>query len=133
MASNCASVRANAIPSSLILCTVVVFGIFLPEAGVNSGPWHIWQLPTYSATPSSAGTVVVVVAGTVVVTIVVGSTVVVVVVGSTVVFVVVVVNAPGSGFGSPTFQLRLETSKLTNPVGLTLMTPRSVYAVPVTV
>jgi len=100
-----------------------------------------WQEPHVGATVVVAGTVVgTVVAGTVVETVVgdvVGTVVgAVVVVAGTVVKIVVgcivvvgctvVVNAPGSGFGLPTFQLRLETSKLTNPVGLTEKIPISV-------
>jgi hypothetical protein len=67
-----------------------------------------------------------------VVVVVVGCTVVVpvvvVVVGCT-----VVVGELGSGLGSPTFQLRLETEKLTKPAGATGKLPSSVYVVPATV
>src|SRR5512140_1697777 len=78
-----------------------------------------------------AGTVVV--GGTVVVPVVVVDVAGVVV--GTVVGVVVgaVVGAPGFGFGSPTFQLRLETGKLTNPLDATVKLPRSSYVEPVTV
>ena len=77
------------------------------------------------------GTVVrIVVVGTVVVAVVVA--VVVVDVAGVVVGTVVVV-APGFGFGSPTFQLRLETGKLTNPADVTVKLPRREYVVPVTV
>jgi len=80
-----------------------------------------------------AGTVVVV-AGTVVETVVgtVAGTVVVVgpivVVGAT-----VVVGELGSGLGSQTFQLRLETWKLIKPAFVTVGLSSSVYVVPVTV
>jgi hypothetical protein len=79
-----------------------------------------------------------VVAGMVVATVVAGMVVAMVVatvVAGMVVAMVVaaVVGALGSGFGSPTFQLRLETGKLTNPAVVTVTLPRSVYVVPVTV
>lgn len=63
----------------------------------------------------------------------------VVVVDCTVVVPVVVVvrtvvgGKLGSGLGLQTFQLRLETGKLTNPAVATVKLPRSVYVVPVTV
>jgi hypothetical protein len=105
--------------------SVLTWNVCWPVVG--GIPWQVLH--------TVGGTVVAtVVAGTVVATVVaavvaaVVAVVVAVVVGCT-----VVVGALGSGFGSPTFQLRLETGKLTNPAVVTVKLPRSVYVVPVTV
>ena len=80
-----------------------------------------------------AGTVVEIVVGTIVVAAVVVDTIVVGAVVGAVVGCTLVVDAPGFGLGSPTFQLRLETGKLTNPADVTVKLPRNEYVVPVTV